>query len=500
MLWWQNIPFFSIMLCLLSAPVCMVLSSAAARRWLQGVLSVCFAGAAALLFLLRDSGGSSFTFMMGHFPAPWGNEIRCGLLEALLGCLFPLVMLCAVTAGGLSASGGFRSSLFTALCALLMAALLSQVYSNDLFPCYVFLEMMTMAACGLIVFRNTGRSLAAAVRYMVLNLVGSGLFLLGLVMLYDLTGHLLMENLHQAVRALADSSAHSRSLTIALALMTVGLCVKSALFPFHAWVPDAYSSGIPASNAIVSSLVSKGYIVILLKLYARVFGWDLVLASRVDHLLLLFSLSGIVAGSVAAIRASGFTRMIAWSSVAQIGYIYLGIALGAGNGYQAACFHLMVHAVSKSLLFLSGGRLLTAAGGRDDFASLAGAARRDRAAGVCWTAAAFSMVGLPFTGGLVSKLLLGSAALEHSWPVAAAVLAALALSTLLHVLYFLRTVLLLWSPAAPGSGSACPGSRSLPGGSRASACACAVLALCVVFFFVFASPLLRLISLGLTQF
>ncbi|MBQ9211206.1 MAG: sodium:proton antiporter [Clostridia bacterium] len=495
MLWWQNIPFFSIILFLLSAAVCSVLPPRGARAWARAVLGLCLAGGALLLAILGQPGSASFTFMMGHFPAPWGNEIRAGALEALLACLFPGVMLCALLSGAPALSSGRQASRepqYLSLCMLLMAALLSQAYSNDLFTCYVFLEIMTLSAGALIVFQNSGRALAAGMRYMVLNLVGSGLFLLGVVLLYDLTGHLLMENLFVSLQALAATGEYHRSLTIIIALITVGLSIKSALFPFHSWAPDAYSSSVPSSNAILSSLVSKGYILLLLKVYARVFGWDLVLLSQVDHLLLVFAWAGMIFGSLAAIRTSRFTRMIAWSSVAQIGYIFLGVGLGAGGGYQAAVFHLLVHSCSKALLFLSGEELRRSAGGSDSFADLAGAARKHPVYGALWTVGAFSLVGLPFTGGLISKLLLGGEALRHSPPVAIITLAVLALSTLLNVLYFLRTMLILWSP---DQGSSRRGSLSPLGLG-----ACGLLAAGILVSFFLAQPLLEVISLGLSQF
>ncbi|MBQ8072419.1 MAG: sodium:proton antiporter [Clostridia bacterium] len=498
MIWWQNLPFFSIIGSLLSASIAFILPRKRARHFTLLILGLDVLSGLLLLHRIILLNAGPFVFQMGHFPMPWGNVIRCGVLEAFLASFFPAVMLCAVAAGQPSLeelSEKNRESLSCAIVLLLITALLAQIYSNDLFTCYVFLEIMTLTACALIVLRDSGRALMAGMRYMVLNLVGSGLFLLGIVLLYSLTGHLLMEPLHSSIQALSQAGTHHRSLTIILALMTVGLCVKSALFPFHSWVPDAYSSALPSSNAILSSLVSKGYILLLLKIYVRVFGWDLVLASRVDHLLLLFSLSGLVVGSLEALRTTHFLRMIAWSSVAQIGYIYLGLALGAGLGYRAALFHLCVHAAAKSLLFLSADMLQRVSENRDRIQCLRGAARRSPVFGLCWTIAAFSMVGLPFTGGLISKLLLGEAALSHSRIVAIISLLALALSSFLHILYFLRTVILLWSPDPETTG---PVPSVRVGGTPLLACC--TLAVASIALFFLADPLLQLFSLGLSQF
>ncbi len=504
--WWQNIPFFSILLLLPAAALSSVLKRRAARALTLGLLGLSLVMSVLLLFEVQRT-GASFTYRMGHFPAPWGNEIRCGPLEALLSVLVLTVMLLALWGGGAYLPrqvGEGRESLYYTICDLLTAALLTQVYSNDLFTCYVFLEIMTLTACALIISRDTNLTLVSAMRYMVLNLAGSGFFLLGVVLLYDITGHLLMEHLGESVRVLQASGAYRRPLTVIVALITTGLCTKSALFPFHTWVSDAYSNSTPASNILLSSLVSKGYIFLLLKIYCRVFGWDLVLTCGIDRLLMVFALLGMIVGSLRAIRMERLTRMISWSSVAQIGYIYLGVSLGAGAGYQAAVFHLLVHAVAKTLLFL-GGAALEDASGQSLISRMGGAARRNPVAGVCWTLGACTLVGLPFTGGLISKLLLGQEALRHSLPVALAVLAVLAWSTVLNVRYFLRAALIFWSPAeAPVSvlffrEAEAGMAPAVPARARFQPVLICLALLCVALFF-FSTPLLSLIDGGLALF
>lgn len=198
---------------------------------LSGVISAIFA-----------SGAESYTYMMGHFPAPWGNEIRAGQLEAATALFFSLIMLLSLL-GGLKKIDEHidqnKVSLYYVVLLLLTSALMAQVYTNDIFTAYVFLEIMTLAACALIAIRKRGRTLVAATRYMIMNLIGSGLFLLGIILLYDLTGHLLMSNMKEAVAALAKSGQYQVPLTVVVALISIGLSIKSALFPFHTWVPDA---------------------------------------------------------------------------------------------------------------------------------------------------------------------------------------------------------------------------------------------------------------------
>ncbi len=449
MAFWQNIPFFSILIALASASFTSIMPAKAARRTAIAVTSVVL-GLSGLLIGFMYVNGGSYTFMMGHFPAPWGNEIRASLLEAVTAFVFALIMLISLL-GGLSKVEEHveesKQNLYFIMCELLLTALLAQVYTNDLFTAYVFVEIMTIAACSLITARTKGRTLVAATRYMVMNLLGSGLFLLGLTLLYDLTGHLLMENIHEQVVLLAQTGRYHQPLTVVIALMCLGLAIKSALFPFHTWLPDAYGYTTPASSAMLSSLVSKGYIFLLIKVMYRVIGLDVIRESGIDNILLVFALVGVVMGSVSAIKEKDIRRMISYSSVAQIGYIFMGIGLGSEAGMVAAIFHIFAHAAAKSMLFLSAGGLCEVSGERRMFRDLRGSAYRNPVAGVAFVVGAFSMVGIPFFGGFMSKLCFASAAMQAGGMRMILVLLVLAISTALNTLYFLRTVITIYRPA-----------------------------------------------------
>ena len=319
--------------------------------------------------------GESYTYMMGHFPAPWGNEIRGGLLEGITALFFSLIMLLSLLGGVKKLDDHVlhdKHSLYYVMILLLTAALMAQVYTNDAFTAYVFVEIMTISACSLIDARTKGRTLVAATRYMIMNLLGSGLFLLGIILLYDLTGHLLMSNMKEAVAELHATGEYTLPLTVVVALISIGLSIKSALFPFHTWVPDAYGYTTPASSAILSSLVSKGYIFLLIKIMYRVIGLDVIIATGIHNVLFIFGLVGMIMGSISAIRQNDIRRMIAFSSVAQIGYIYMGIGMGTEAGMLAAVFHIFSHAVCKAMLFLAAGGLADASGNSKHFRELRG--------------------------------------------------------------------------------------------------------------------------------
>ncbi|MBE5797633.1 MAG: sodium:proton antiporter [Clostridiales bacterium] len=449
---WQHIPFVCILLPLASAALTSVMKPRLARWWAMGVLVVVTALSAhisAQFFF----GAEGYVFPMGHYYAPIGNEIRAGSLEALTSLFFSLIMLFSLMGGMKKLDEHLdnnKQNLYYVVLLLLTAALMAQVYTNDLFTSYVFLEIMTLAACALIAVRKRGRTLVAATRYMIMNLIGSGLFLLGIVILYDLTGHLLMEDIHEQVAAIAATGEYAQPLTVVIALFAIGLAIKSALFPFHTWVPDAYGFSTPTSAAVLSSLVSKGYIFLLIKIMYRVIGLDVIAATGIDDVLFVFSLTGMVMGSISALRQNDVRRMIAFSSVAQIGYIYLGMAIGTETGMMAAMFHLFSHAVCKSMLFLAAGGLADASNNSKIFRDLRGSGYRSPIAGVAFTIGALSMVGFPFLGGFVSKLNLALAGLELSPVRASLVLVTLAVSTTLNTMYFLRTVITLYRKPREG--------------------------------------------------
>ena len=269
--------------------------------------------------------GKAYTYMMGHFPAPWGNEIRAGVLEGGLATTFSLILLLSLISAYHRTAEDIEESklnLFYLLVDLLLSSLLAIIYTNDLFTAYVFVEINTIAACGLIMIRQIGRTFGAAIKYMVMSLVGSGLFLIGLSLLYTLTGHLLMSPAKEALGAIIATDSYHLPVLVVLVLMSIGLAIKSGLYPFHSWMPDAYGYSTASASAILSGLVSKAYIILLIKIFYRVVGIDFIVISEMMNVLFVFGLVGMIMGSVSAILEKDIRRMIAFSSVAQIGYIY----------------------------------------------------------------------------------------------------------------------------------------------------------------------------------
>ncbi len=494
----QNFPAVSILLCLFAGIISSGLRKRAAR--LVNILLILVVSYLSLCTLgYTIAHGGAYVYVMGRFPAPWGNEIRAGVLEAFMALFFCVIMLLSLEGGRKKLSEEVeegKTFLYYVLSDLLLSSLLALVYTNDLFTAYVFVEINTIAACGLIMIRQNGRTIKASARYMIMSLLGSGLLLMGICMLYDLTGHLLMNNIREQVTAIVQSGEYRIPLLVTIALMSVGLAIKSALFPFHGWLTDAYGYSTVSSAAILSSLVSKGYIFLLIKIIYRVIGVQVFNESKIINVLFIFGLMGMIFGSLSAIKENDVRRMISFSSVAQIGYIYMGIGMGTEAGMGASVFHILSHAATKSLLFISAIGLTDVSGGSRKFIDLTGAAFRNKWAGVAFTVGSLSMVGVPLFSGFISKLLFAQAAVQNEGKMLPALIV-LGISTILNAIYFMKTVIRIYTPVE----NTTAGSESISFNNMK------MYALTLVFFIVLnvflgvsSQPVVDLIGQGLGMF
>ena len=446
-----NFPLFAIILSLTFSVASALLPRKAARALSIVLVSLVATSSAAILIYVGKT-GESFVYQMGHFPHPWGNELKIGPLEALFSLAFSLVMLSCVTGGAKQLRLDLSektSNLYYAMVDLVQAALLVLVYTNDVFTGYVFIEICTLASCGILLIRQVGRTTLASVRYMIFSLVGSGLFLFGVILLYQITGHLLMPNLKESVAALWESGQYRVPLLAAMVLTVTGLAIKSGLFPFHFWMPDTYGYATPASSGILSGLVSKGYIFLLIKLVFDVYSAEVFYQSGLQNVFYVLGFIGMIVGSVSAMRENDIFRMIAYSSAAQIGYIYLGIGISPGFGVIAALFHILTHAVTKPLLFLSAAQLSETVGGKKRFRDLQGAAHSNRVAGFAFAVGALSMIGIPPTMGFISKYLFAVSAFRSDLKMIPTLIV-LAISTVLNTVYFARTLIRIYHTAEGG--------------------------------------------------
>lgn len=446
-----NFPLFCIILTMGSGIVTLALKKRAAEILTCISLLLSLIQSVILTFYVADT-GESFHYMMGHFPAPWGNELRIGTLEAFLVSFFLLILLLVTAAGRSFLKEELEEDkiqLFYIFVDFTAGALIAICYTNDLFTGYVFIEVLTIVSCGLMMIRRQGRSYVAAARYMVMSIVGSGFFLISLSLLYSITGHLLIEDTANVLNEHIAAGLYEKPMIMILVCMTIGIALKSGLFPFHYWMPDSYGTALPPSAAILSGIISKVYIVLLIKIYVRCFEENYVYQNHMDDVLFILSLLAIIIGSLGAIRQKDIQYMNAWSSAAQMGYIYLGISIGSWEGIAIAFLQIIVHSAVKAGLFMSGGYLNRQCGSDKN---LRGAGFQDIWAGLLFSAGAFSMVGIPvFAGfGVKYELYMEAFRLMDSRLLYGLVPLVLAVSTILNAAYYLRMVIVIWIPGKRG--------------------------------------------------
>ncbi len=441
-----NFPFFCILLTMAGGIVSSVLRGKKAFYLNLFVCISCTAMSASLLIYLAQY-PQHFSYMMGHFPAPWGNEISFGPLEALIATVLSAVMTLIVISERSRVFFNVKPkkvNLFYLMINLMLSSLFALTYTNDLFTAYVFIEINTLCACGLIVAKENGKTVGVAIKYLLMSLLGSGLYLVSIILLYDLTGHLLLPNVKESLEVLIASGSYSQPITMIAGLMAVGIAIKSALFPFHTWMSQTYNSAMNGVNAISSGLVVKGYVILLIKIFYEVFGLENIHNLNIANVLLIFGTLAIIVGSIDALREKNLKRLLAYSSVGQMGYIYVGIGLATTEGMLAACFVIVSHSLTKSMMFLACEGLMLCSDNSKYISVLKGSAYRNPLAAVALTVGALSIVGIPLFPGFTAKYLLALAAIDDGsfmW----LVLGGIAVSTVMNAVYFFRTLMSVYT-------------------------------------------------------
>jgi multicomponent Na+:H+ antiporter subunit D len=476
----QHLPALQVVVPLLAAPLCVLLHRAA-LAWCVALAASWSAFAIAVALLAGVRAGGPVGYAIGGWAAPWGIEYRIDFVNALV-----LVVVSAV--GAVIMIGARRSVaqeiaedrayLFYAAYLLNLSGLLGVLATADIFNLFVFVEIASLSTYALVSLGYSRRALLAAFRYLVLGTLGATFVLIGIGYLYAVTGTLNMADM--AVRL--DPVEHSRTVRTALAFLTIGLSLKLALFPLHIWLPDAYTHAPSTVSTLLASTTTKVFVYVLLRVIFGVFGADFVFATlQLDRLLLPLAVAGMLFGSIVAIFQQDLKRMLAYSSIAQIGYMVLGLGLASATGIAAALLHVFNHALMKAALFSCMACVVYRIGS----AQIGDAVTLGRQ--MPWTLAAFvlgglSLIGVPFTVGFVSKWYLLAAALESgSWLIAALIV----FTSLLAIVYIWRVVEAAYF-------------RAVPAGSRAAQVREAPLALLMPLWLLVAANLYFGIQSSLT--
>jgi formate hydrogenlyase subunit 3/multisubunit Na+/H+ antiporter MnhD subunit len=372
---------------------------------------------AAVVMHLVES-GKAVVYQLGGWPPPLGIVLRADGLSAAMMAM-TVVVLAAVAlyarADFSTPSGQLESRrpfVFWTLLLGVWSALLVVFLAGDLFTLYVALELVAFSAVPLVCLDGRAETLQAALRYLLYALAGSVLYLVGAVLIYGGYGTL-------DIGRLAPAARTDTVTVIAVALMTAGLLAKTALFPLHLWLPPAHAGAPAAASALLSGLVIKGSFFIVIRLWLDAFGS--VVTPAAAQLLAALGAGAIVVGSVVALQQARLKLMVAYSTVAQIGYLFLmfPLVLGAASTGAAAAalagglLQAISHATAKAAMFMAAG-LVYAALGHDRVADLRGAARALPLTTAAFALSGIALIGLPPAGGFLAKWLLLSSALESA--------------------------------------------------------------------------------------
>jgi len=430
-----HLPALQIILPLLAAPLCVILRNGTLTYWFSVVVAwLAFAVSALLLQEVNAVG--VIAYKLGGWEPPWGIEYRIDLLNA-----YVLLIVSAIGALTISYAkpsvdqeiGGDRDYLFYTAFLLCLAGLLGVTITGDAFNIFVFLEISSLSSYALIAMGRDRRALTASYRYLVFGTIGATFFLIGVGLLYQMTGTLNMADMADKLNGLHDN----RAVLTAVAFLVIGLGMKMALFPLHGWLPNAHGYAPPIVSALLSAVTIKVGAYVLIRFLFSVLGPRLSFETLpTTPLLLALASMAILAGSYMAIQQPSLKKVLAYSSVAQMGYITLGVALANEQGLTGALIHIFNHALTKSGLFLVSG-IIVYRFGTTDLVHLRGLGRH-----MPWTMAAFvagglGLIGVPLTAGFISKWYLVTGAMDKGMTFLPVIIL---LGSLLAVIYIWRIV------------------------------------------------------------
>ena len=431
---------------LISAPICALLRGGR-LPWLLALAVSWFALYASISLLTQVMDSGPISYHMGNWAPPFGIEYRVDAINAFVLMIVSGISAIALPYARRSIAHEIdprRHGQFYTAYLLCLTGLLGVTITGDAFNIFVFLEISSLSTYVLVASgaRKDRRALTAAYNYLILGTVGATFFVIGVGLLYMVTGTLNIADLAERLKPLADN----RVVQAGFAFVIVGMGLKLAMFPMHTWLPNAYTYAPSAVTVFLAATATKVSVYVVLRFLFTVFGPTYgFVPLTFEFIFLPLAILAMFAGSTAAIFQSNLKRLFAYSSVAQLGYMVLGVALGNIAGLTATVLHLFNHALMKGALFMALGCV----------ALRIGAVTIDGVRGLGrempWTFAAMvgaglSLIGVPATVGFISKwhLILGAVS-NGWWPVVVLIVA----SSLLAVIYIWKIVEAAYIGQAP---------------------------------------------------
>ena len=442
-----HLPVLQVIVPLMAAPLCLFFTRSR-MVWLFALIvsGLAFFISCALLQQVMTSG--TIVYELGGWEGPWGIEYRIDQLSAFLLLIISATSTVVLLAAHTSIRQEIpadRHTLFYILYLLSLAGMLGIVATGDAFNAFVFLEISSLSAYALIALGKDRRALWAAYQYLIMGTIGATFILIGIGLMYQMTGTLNMDDLSRRL----PEVEHTRTAFTAFAFIIVGICLKLALFPLHLWLPNAYAYAPSIVTAFFAATATKVAVYLLIRFTFSVFGLSFSFtALPLQILFVVLGLSGIFAASTAAIYQKNVKHLFAYSSIAQIGYMIVGFSVSTTTGLMATLLHLFNHALMKSALFLALGAVMYRVGSVQ-LSQFQGLGRQMPLTMAAIVIGGLSLIGVPLTVGFVSKWYLILAVIENGWwPVAVLIL----LGSLLAIVYVWRLVeMAYFKPPLAGS-------------------------------------------------
>ena len=394
--------------------------------------------ALALLAQVQESG--TISYAMGGWAPPVGIEYRVDapnafmlVLVSIMGAVVSIYAPRSIDNEIPPEKQGWYYSMYL----MCMAGLLGMAITGDAFNVFVFMEISSLAMYTLIALGSERRALVAAFQYLIIGTIGATFYVIGVGLIFTMTGSL---NLYD-ISTLIWESDSTRPVIAGLAFITVGIGLKLAIFPLHLWLPNAYAFAPTVATAFIASTATKVAVYLLLRFLFSVFGVDYTFGlTPAAEILMILAVLAMIMGSISAIFQVNVKRMLAYSSVAQVGYMILGIALVSQAGLTGGISHLFNHAIIKCCLFLAVGCVFYSTG-ITRIENLAGVGRTMPLTMAAFVIAGLGLIGVPGTAGFVSKwyLIQGAAEVNAWW-----LIVAIVVSSVLAVVYVGRIIEIAW--------------------------------------------------------
>ena len=402
------------------------------NKWLADFIAVLTTGLLVLLSFGRIGAGT-VVYTMGGWQPPFGINLVGDSLTTFFQLIINIIAFLVIVYSIAYMEHYTSKVKYFCLFMLMVAGMNGVVATGDMFNMFVFLEIAAISSYALVAFGIEHEELEASFKYLVLGNVASGFILFGIALLYSITSTLNLADIAQVLKT-GDSGLMVKFIS---GLFIMGFGLKASLMPFHAWLPDAHPSAPAPISAMLSGLLIKALgVYCLIRIFFNIFGFE----PAYSTIFISLGILSMVGGALLAIGQSDFKRLLAYSSISQIGYIIFGIGLGTPLGVLGGLFHLLNHAFFKSLLFLCSGAVEYATGTRD-LNKLGGLWKKMPVTTATCSIASMSISGIPPLGGFFSKLIIIIAAVkayDTIGPVAYLLAAVTVLVSFLTLIYFVK--------------------------------------------------------------